>query len=80
MDGERDLLERILDLSEENNKILRKIERANRWGLIFRVIYWLFIIGAAVGLYYYIQPYETSLIHTYQSFQAFMDQLHHIGQ
>ncbi|HVS79406.1 MAG TPA: hypothetical protein VHF05_00320 [Candidatus Paceibacterota bacterium] len=80
MNGERDLLERILDLTEENNKILRKIERANRWSLIFRIIYWLFVIGAAVGIYYYIQPYQESLIHAYQTLQSFVDQMHHLGQ
>jgi hypothetical protein len=78
--GLHDLLERLLDLTEENNKILRKMQRMERISTIFRIIYWLFVIGAAIGLYYYIQPYQNSLIHTYQSFQAFVDQLQHIGR
>jgi hypothetical protein len=35
------------------------------WGRIARYIYWVFIIGAAVGLYYYIEPYIDVAIGAY---------------
>ncbi len=54
---EREILDRTLALSEENNKILRKMQRSLRWGRFFNALYWVFIIGTAVGAYYYVQPY-----------------------
>jgi len=54
---ERALLERTYKLAEENNEILRKIRRAGRWQIAFRVFYWAVIIFLTVGAYYLIQPY-----------------------
>ncbi|MFZ2484561.1 MAG: hypothetical protein WAX80_00835 [Minisyncoccia bacterium] len=62
---EKVLLERTLKLSEENNKILHSMQRSMRLGHIMRIIYWLFIIGSAVGAYYLIQPYIDSLAGTF---------------
>ena len=52
----RELVEKILELTEENNKILRKMRRGIFWGRVFHVIYWVIIIGISIGAYYYIQP------------------------
>lgn len=54
---ERKLLEKTLQLTVENNLILHKQQRAARWGTAFRIIYWVFIIGASLGAYILIQPY-----------------------
>ncbi len=54
-------LERVLELSEENNKILKKILRTMRWARLVRIIYWSVIIAASVGAFYYIQPYWDGL-------------------
>ncbi len=54
---ERKLLEKTLQLTVENNLILHKQQRAARWSTAFRVVYWVFIIGASLGAYYLIQPY-----------------------
>jgi len=50
-------LERTLELSEENNKILKKMLRGMRWARLIRVLYWSILIAASVGAFYYIQPY-----------------------
>jgi hypothetical protein len=57
---EKSLLERTCKMAEENNGILRKMRRANRWGTAVRVLYWVVIVGAAVGAFYYLQPYINS--------------------
>jgi hypothetical protein len=62
---EKELLERSVELGEENNEILRAMRRSQRIGSIMRVIYWIFIIGSAVGAYYIIQPYIDSLVGIY---------------
>ena len=64
---EKVILERTMKLSEENNRILHSIQRSMRIARIMRVVYWLFIIGSAVGAYYLIQPYVDSLVGIYSS-------------
>lgn len=62
---ERSLLERTYNLAEENNVILRKIRRVNRFSLAFRIVYWTVVIGLAVGALYFIQPYVDAVVGTY---------------
>ena len=50
-------LEEVLSLTQENNKILRQMKRSLVWGRILHVFYWIFIIGSALGAYYFLQPY-----------------------
>ena len=54
---ERELLKRSVSLAEDNNKMLLSMRRSQRWASITRALYWVFIIGSAVGAYYFIQPY-----------------------
>ncbi|OGI91844.1 hypothetical protein A3A06_01625 [Candidatus Nomurabacteria bacterium RIFCSPLOWO2_01_FULL_41_220] len=54
---ERELLNKAVGLAEENNQMLHSMRRSQRWSSIARAIYWVFIIGSAVGAYYLIQPY-----------------------
>lgn len=59
------MLKKTLELAQENNKMLHAINRSMMWGRIMRTVYWVFIIGAAVGLYYYIEPYIDVAIGAY---------------
>lgn len=54
---ERELLKRSVELSEENNEILRAMRRAMRIGRIVKGVYWVLILGTAIGAFYFIQPY-----------------------
>ena len=54
---ERELLEKSVELAVDNNKILHSIRRSMRLAHIASVVYWMFILGSAIGLYYFIQPY-----------------------
>jgi len=67
---ERSLLENTMALAKENNKILRSIRRSNRWSSIFRVIYWVVIIGLGLGTYYFLQPYLMSAVNIINQGQA----------
>lgn len=62
---ERALLQKAVTLSEENNKMVRSILRSMRIQRFMTIIYWLFIIGTAVGAYYFIQPYLSQIISIY---------------
>ena len=59
---ERSLLERTAALAEENNKILRSMQRKARWQAAFQIGYWVIIIALTFGAFYFIQPYINSLM------------------
>ena len=62
MDSEsKKLLEETLRLSQENNNILHSLRRSMRLARFMSLLYWVFIIGSAVGAYYFIQPYINQL-------------------
>lgn len=70
MDSEiKNLIEKNLALTEENNKLLRKMQRRARWGTITHIIYWIIILGITFGSYYYIQPYLNQALSAYSSLQ-----------
>ncbi len=62
---ERELLNKSVALAEDNNKILHSMKRSMRYASIIRAIYWIFIIGSAVGAYYFIQPYVDQIMSIY---------------
>ena len=58
MDEElKKLLEENIEISRESLKILKGIRRHNRISSAFKVFYWLIIIGALAGAYYFLEPY-----------------------
>ncbi len=58
-----------LEIAEDNQKMLKKIRRSMLLGNFTRVIYWVIIIGASLGAYYYIQPYIDSARDSFNQFQ-----------
>jgi len=70
---EKELLQRTVALSEENNDMLRKIQRSMRLGRAMTLIYWFFIIGSAVGAYYLVQPYIEQISSTYSGAKTTFD-------
>ena len=62
---EKQLLKRSLELAQENNDILHSMQRSMRLQRIMSILYWVFIIGSAVGAYYFIQPYIESITGAY---------------
>ncbi|MDB5204909.1 MAG: hypothetical protein JWP09_937 [Candidatus Taylorbacteria bacterium] len=61
----RKMVEETMELSKDNNRILHSIQRRERMTQVFRVVYWLILLGAGAGLYYYIQPYIDELVKAY---------------
>ncbi len=62
---EKELLKKVVALEEENNDILRSMQRSMRLARFMSILYWVFIIGSAVGAYYLIQPYIEALTGVY---------------
>ena len=72
---DKQLIEETLRLSQENNKMLKSMRRSLRLSQILRVIYWIIIFGAAVGAFYYIQPYLDQIISVYGGIQTGAQQI-----
>jgi hypothetical protein len=62
---EKALLNKCVNLAEDNNNILHSIRRSMRLASLMRVLYWIVIIGSAYGAYYFIQPYLVQLVDIY---------------
>ena len=74
MDPEtRQKMVELLELTRENNKILHGLRRSQRWNTILNIIYWLIIIGIAIGAFYFLQPYV-------EKFDAFRKSIPNITQ
>lgn len=66
MDPEvKQLLEENLKISKENNELLLKVRRVQKWAQITRIFYWIAIIGASFGALYYLKPYLGNLMNVY---------------
>ncbi|HET8575311.1 MAG TPA: hypothetical protein VFM02_04050 [Candidatus Paceibacterota bacterium] len=61
----QDILEETRELSRENNKILRRLQRGARVRKVISVLYILFILGTLLFTYYYLQPYIDNLANIY---------------
>ena len=70
---ERLLLERSLKLSEENNKILRKLERRARWAVIWGFIKIAIIVVPLIIGYLYLQPYLNNAMENYNSVRELLN-------
>ena len=67
---EKDQLDKILELVEENNHILRSMRRSARVSSLISYLYWIIIIGSMIGTYYYVQPYIDQLLKVYQELNS----------
>jgi len=63
--NEKEMLEKTLEISEENNNLLKKMRRSVIYGRIFKILYWIVAIIIATGLYYVIQPYVDNVVNIY---------------
>ncbi len=81
MDQElRDLLEKNLQISEENNELLKKLYRSQKWSQFMSIMYWVLIIGITFGTYYYLQPYIETLLGTYTDLMSGIDTINQKSQ
>ncbi len=56
MDFDADKIDELLELTKENNKILRSMRSTQKWSSFFTFVYWAIILGSIFGTYYYFQP------------------------
>jgi hypothetical protein len=54
-----------IDLNKENNDLLKKIRRTQKLNQIYKIFYWIVIVGFSYGAYQFIQPYLTGMMDLY---------------
>ncbi len=65
-----DLVRENLRLTQENNKLLKKIRRSEVVNFWIRILFFLVLIGVPILVYqYYLEPYVQELFATYQRMQ-----------
>jgi len=70
---EKELLRRSLALSEENNKILLKVQKSLKWQAIWSVIKILVVVVPLIVGYLLFQPYLGSMFNTYKEVQGMIN-------
>jgi hypothetical protein len=69
------LLLKTVELSQENNRLLKKLDRMYRLTRAIRVTYWVLIIAITLGAYYFIQPYVDGARAAYTSVISDVDNI-----
>jgi len=68
MDSEsRNLLEKTLSLTEENNKMLHKIRGVQKREITWRTLKIIIIVGITFGAFYFLEPYVNKIVNLYNS-------------
>jgi hypothetical protein len=49
------------------------MRRTSRWRAALHVLYWVLIIAASLGAYYFVEPYAKELLSTYQELRGNLD-------
>lgn len=68
MDPElKHLLEKNIELNEQNNAMLKRLTKALRWNQFWGIVKWTIIIGSAIGAYYWLQPVLQRTLEGYET-------------
>jgi hypothetical protein len=65
--ADRRMLEELVQITEKNNHLLRRIHRGIIFGQIYRLIVMLIGIGAIAAGYYYVKPYIENVVSIVES-------------
>lgn len=76
----REDLEETREIVERNHEILQSIERTMFWRRVFSIVYWLIIIGVAVGLFYFLDPYIDRLWNAYSQIIEQLNSVPGVGE
>ena len=77
---EESKLDKLIKLTKENNEILRGMRSHQRWATFAAILYWLFIIGIALGAFYFVQPYIVVVIESYNSMVESVNKVKEVGE
>ena len=61
-DSDRKLLEEVLKLSRENQRMIKRMYRSQWWSRVWKSLYWLIILGITFGSFYFLKPYIDTIM------------------
>ena len=53
-------------LAKENNRLIKKVYKHMVWGRVIKILYWVIIVGGALGAYWFLQPYFEKFFGVYE--------------
>ena len=62
-------VEELKAVTVDTNKIVHGMRRSQRWHSFMSLLWWVIIIGASVGSFYFIQPYLQKALDAYTGMQ-----------
>jgi hypothetical protein len=68
-------LKAIEEKLQQNHELLVRVRRVQRNSQLFRLFYWVLILLATFGAFYYVQPYINQIIEAYTGIQTTQDQI-----
>ena len=76
MDSEdKKIIKETLELTRENNRLLKKMRRRQFWGTLTSVLYWIIVLGVSFGAYYFLQPYLEKMKELFLGFQEMSESI-----
>jgi predicted PurR-regulated permease PerM len=74
-----DEFKELLELTRENNRILRSMHRRMLWSQVFTIVYWCAILGVMTWSYYLVAPYMSQYWDMFQQLSTQMTALESSG-
>ena len=71
----KQLLEDTFELAKENNKMLHHVRRIQKRQAFWAIVRVILIIGIALGLFYYLEPYLNKIINLASSIPGVKENL-----
>ncbi len=71
----KQLLKHVLELTEENNRILHKVRGVQRRGAVWRALKYLVIVTVALGSFYFLEPYINQVKNAYNSIMSVQEKI-----
>jgi hypothetical protein len=68
-------LKAIEEKLQQNHELLVRVRRVQRNSQLFRLFYWVLILLATFGAFYYVQPYINQIIEAYTGIQNTQEQI-----
>lgn len=76
---EKQMLEETLELSQENNNMLKHIRRSQKMAAVMRIFYWVLVLVISYGAYTFAEPYVNQMVKIIQSSQTELNNIRNLG-
>ncbi len=63
----KELVRQNTKVVEDTNRAVHGMRRSARWSMVFRVLWWVIILGITAATYAYFAPYLQSVLDLYSS-------------